>query len=89
MTFKATDSPDWSLSRTEPRYGTVWHCVISIVSYLISRLVSLLSFSFVPSNMFGTKKKLSKESNLDIRYDTTDITQCHTVHLGSVLDSVD
>lgn len=73
-------------SSTEPRC-TVWHCLISVVSYVISTLLSLLSFFFVPNILLGTKKKLSRETNLDIRYDTIDITQCHTVpYLGSVLD---
>ena len=36
--------------------------------------------------MFGTKKRLKKDSNLDIRYGTVHIKQYHTVsYLGCVL----
>ena len=42
MTCKAIGSPDRFSSSTQPRYETVWYCLICTVPYLILRLISFL-----------------------------------------------
>ena len=51
ITFKAIDSPERVSSNKQPRYVTVWYCLMCISPYLISRLLTLLSLCFVP-NLF-------------------------------------
>ena len=43
ITFKAIDSPERVSSNKQPRYVTVWYCLMCISPYLISRLLTLLS----------------------------------------------
>ena len=42
MTCKAIGFPDRFLSSMQPRYETVWYCLICTVPYLILRLISFL-----------------------------------------------
>ena len=50
ITFKAIDSPERVSSNKQPRYVTVWYCLMCISPYLISKLVTLLSLCFVPNS---------------------------------------
>ena len=51
ITFKTIGSPEKFSSNKQPRYVTVWYCLICISSYLISRLLTLLSLCFMPNSI--------------------------------------
>ena len=51
MICKAIVSPDRFSSSTQPRYETVWYCLMCTAPYLILRLLSFFNRFFVPNNM--------------------------------------
>ena len=51
ITFKVINSPERASSNEQPRYVTVWYCLMCISPYLMSRRLTLLSLCFVPNNM--------------------------------------
>ena len=51
ITFKTIGSPERFSSKKQPRYVTVWYCLMCISSYFISKLLTLLSLCFMPNSI--------------------------------------
>ena len=51
ITCEAVSSPHRLLSWTQPRYGTVWYCLICIVPYLTSRFLPFFYLFFVSNSI--------------------------------------
>ena len=51
ITFKTIGSPERFSSKKQPKYVTVWYCLMCISSYFISKLLTLLSLCFMPNSI--------------------------------------